>query len=285
MNGKILHLHGFQLVALAVLIASCACSEAQVNAPTDQEHRRTQAIARERAEAALRHAQENLVNQKAASYTRIFTELGLTPEQEDQFKAKLADLHRKAIAAGEPMQELGQARVDYDEQIRAALGPEKYLRYREFEESKPARRELELIREFAAKSNHVAIGATDAAGIVELVKRTKATTTEEWHGPYDPMPHPEVGLERLVVVLGQKVARLRQVSSNLVEALPKSGVPVTYHETLKAYYAWKILEKEQQLAFYSLPKEEIMRRQLEESRKRVEELRLKGKAYNLEQPF
>src|SRR4051812_5349729 len=42
-------------------------------------------------------------------YTRTFTELGLKPEDSDRFKARLAALHQKAIAAGGAMQQLIEA--------------------------------------------------------------------------------------------------------------------------------------------------------------------------------
>ena len=72
-------------------------------------------------------------------YTGIFTELGLKPEDQERFKSQVAELHRKAIAAGEPMRELLEARIAYDKEIHAALGDKNYQHYRNYEDSKPAR--------------------------------------------------------------------------------------------------------------------------------------------------
>jgi hypothetical protein len=206
-------------------------------------------------------------------YTRLFTELGLKPDEGERFKSRLTELHRKAIAAGEPMQELLFARLAFDKEIHAALGDENYHRYREYEESKPARREYELLREFATKSNNLAIDPAFSEKIIGLIKNAKATTTETWHGPYDPRPHPEVGQQMVLVNLTHQLSELRQASSNLVQALTKSGLPDDYQRLLKDYYSWKVDEKEREIAFFSLPEEERRKRVRESVEKTLEELR------------
>jgi hypothetical protein len=229
------------------------------------------------AKATERVMLENWVNQTASEndpdYTRLFTELGLKPDERERFKSQLADLHRKAIAAGEPMAELVRARVAFDKEIHAALGDDQYQRYREYEESKPARREYELLREFATKSNNLAIDPAFSEKIVRLIKNAKATTTETWHGPYDPRPHPEVGQQMVLVNLIRQLSELRQASSNLVQALPKGELPNDYLRLLKDYYSWKVDEMEKEIAFFSLTEEEIRKRRRQELEKVLEELR------------
>jgi hypothetical protein len=225
---------------------------------------------------------EGFVLQTAAEsepeFTRIFTELGLSPETSARFRAQLTDLHRKAIEAGEPMRELLEARFAYDQQIRAALGDEKYRRYRDYEESKPARRELELFRDFAVKTNNLAIDPALSEKIVQLFKDTKATTTETWHGPYDPRPRPEVGLPMIAAMLWRQLADYRQASSNLTQALPKSGLPEQYQDLLKRYCSCRIAEQEEQTARISIPEEEFKRRLLLDATRRSDELMMKRRA-------
>jgi hypothetical protein len=206
-------------------------------------------------------------------YTRLFTELGLEPDERERFKSQLTELHRKAIAAGEPMAELLRARLAFDKEIHAALGDENYHRYREYEESKPARREYELLREFATKSNNLAIDPAFSEKIIGLIKTARATTTESWHGPYDPRPRPEVGQQMVLISATRQLFELRHASSNLVQALPKSGLPNEYQRLFKDYYSSKMDEKDREIAFFSLPEEEMRKRQRQEVEKLLEELR------------
>jgi len=231
---------------------------------------------RPRGSVAEREFFEDVVKRTAAEndaeYTKILGELGLKPEDGEHFKLQLAELHRKAIAAGGAMTELLEARVAYDKEIRAALGNENYGRYRYYEESKTARREYELLREFASKSNNLTLDPAWSEKIVRLIKDSKVTTTEDWRGPYDPRPQPEAGLAMVTVGLSRRAAEYRQASSNLFQTLPKSDLPVEYQRLLKDYCSQHITEMDNQLAKYTVPEEEYYRRILEEVRKRHREL-------------
>lgn len=208
-------------------------------------------------------------------YTGIFTELGLKPEDQERFKSQLAELHRKAIAAGEPMRELLEARIAYDKELHAALGDKNYQHYRDYEDSKPAWREYELIREFAWSSNNLAMDPTFYDKIIQLIRESKATTTETWHGPYDPQPHPGVGQQMILVELNRRLSELRPASSNLNQRLSKSQLPGEYQRLLGNYYSHKIAELEEATTRFSLPEEELKRRVLLEENKLSQELRLK----------
>ena len=220
-----------------------------------------------------------------AEYTRMFTELGMKPEDRERFKSQLTQLYRKAIAAGEPMRELVEARVSYDEDVHAVLGDENYQRYRSYEESKPARREYELLREFASKSNNLTMDPVWSEKIVELIKNSKATTTESWVGPYAPLPHPEVGLVMVAASLSRKAAEYTQASSNLVQVLPKTDLPGEYQRVVKEYCSHKIAEMDRDIARFSVPKEEFLRRMNEEAQKEHDELMLKKRMNSPNQLF
>jgi len=193
-------------------------------------------------------------------YSRVFAELGLKAEDRERFKTNLTELVRKAIAAGEPLRELLEARMAYDQEIHGALGDENYQRYRTYEESKLARREYVLLREFATKYHNFPMDPAFSEKIIELIKAAKATTTESWAGPYDPRPQPEVGQKAVLTSLKRRITELRQNSSNLVEILPKIELPEPYQQVLKKYYSQKLLEMEQQIKEFSISKEERLRR-------------------------
>jgi hypothetical protein len=217
-----------------------------------------------------------------AEYTRIFGELGMMPTDRERFKLELTELHRKAIAAGEPMRELLKARLDYDKGIHGVLGDENYQRYRDYEESKPARREYTLLQEFASKSNNLAIDPAWSEKIIRLFKDSKAITTETWQGPYDPRPHPEVGVVMVATALSREAADYRKASSNLLQTLPKTDLPLEYQRLLRDYCSQKTTDMEREIARFSVPEEEFKRRMLEEAEKRHQELmmRLPSKSTN-----
>jgi hypothetical protein len=124
-------------------------------------------------------------------------------------------------------------------------------------------------------SNRLHPGVSEAVTLEQAVKETKATTTESWHGPYDPRPRPEVGRAAVLMSLTRRASEFKQASSNLVQVLPKSGLPDEYQRLLKNYCAQKITETETKIAEFSLPEEVFRERQRREMEKLGEELRQK----------
>jgi hypothetical protein len=256
---------------IAVFLACVVCAHSQPSNPEPLPKQPT-FDPKAREQLMLSNLVSRTASENDPDYTRLFTELGLKPDEGERFKSRLTELHRKHRSRGADA-ELLRARLAFDKGIHAALGDENYHRYREYEESKPARRAYELLREFATKSNNLAIDPAFSEQIIGLIKDAKATTTETWHGPYDPRPHPEVGQQMVLVNLTHQLSELMQASSNLVQALTKSGLPDDYQRLLKDYYSWKVDEKERAIAFSSLPEEEMQKRRRQEAEKISEEIR------------
>src|SRR5439155_5816751 len=110
-----------------------------------------------------------------------------------------------------------------------------------------------------SSANNIAVDPAFSEKIIQLIKDAGATTTETWHGPYDPLPRPAVGQEMVRNQLYQALIALRQSSKNLIESARQSGIPDEYSQLLANYYADKIREKTQQFEFSSLPAEERRR--------------------------
>ena len=207
-----------------------------------------------------RKAAENRVD-----YTPVFGELGMKSEDKERLLVRLQELHRKAIAAERPMQELAKARLKYDQDIRSVLGETNYAKFVAFERSKPARREYVWLSTFALHSNNLAMDPVYSQRIVQLLKDAKATTTESWEGPYDPMPHPEAkdnqgAFSDSIHLLGDP----RQKATNVTELLRKRDFPYAYRRAIEDYYAWKIKEMEERIAWFSLPADEQVRRMIQD---------------------
>lgn len=194
-------------------------------------------------------------------YTSVFSQLGVEPEYVERFKSNLVALHRQAVAAGEPLRELAVARVAFDKSVRSALGEENYARYRYYEESKPAVREYELLQAYALKEKQINIDPSYSETIIGLINDAGATTTETWHGPYDPTPKPAVGLEMVTNQLNQALFRLKDSSDVLLKSARESGVPDEINQLLAVYFADKIAEKARQLEFLALPEDERRRQE------------------------
>lgn len=256
----------FKLIRICLIVGGVQIPfvDAQSEPPSSATQEELNAWAIERMEVARKLDEMKLVAQIASEndpvYTRLFSDLGLNEDEEERFKSRMIDLHWKAIAAGNHMRVLLKARNEFYKDIHAALGDDGYQRYREYEESKPARREYDLLKEFA-QENNLACDLSFSETIIQLIKDAKATTTETWHGPYDPRPHPEFYLE-VEPALNKhtrKLSELKQASSSLVGALPKSGLPHECQQLIKDYYVWKVEEKQQWIEIVRRPREEERR--------------------------
>lgn len=249
--------------------------------PTNQPAQKSLSLAERQAEKERRFHEDFVIKTAAerdSEYTRIFSGLGLGVEESERFKSNRVELHRKAIEAGEPLMALMKARKEYDSEIRAALGEENYRQYRDYEESKPAVREYEMLRDYALNTKNLAIDPAYSGKIIQLVREAGAATTETWDGPYDPLPHPTLGLEMSTNEMNQQILVLSESSSVLLERARQAAIPNEYTQLLTDYYAKKLDEMEKQRAFFSRPEEEVMgdlRRQQEE---RVAQLKAKIRA-------
>ena len=82
-------------------------------------------------------------------YVPFLTGLGLPEDAITTVLSRLDGLLRSAVAAGDPMHELMRARAIYLDEMKQLMGEATFTKYEAFEQSKPYRRELELIQEFA----------------------------------------------------------------------------------------------------------------------------------------
>lgn len=220
---------------------------------------------------------------RSVEYTRVFSELGVSPVNAERFKASLVELHRRAIAAGEPLMELIQARIAYDQDVRSALGEENYRRYRTYEESKPAVREYQMFSEYNLNEKKIAIDPAYAEKITQLIKDASATTTERWEGPYDPLPRPAAGLEMVTNRMNQELIALKERSNVLLDTVRQAGLPDEYNSLIADYYAKTIREKEQQLSLLSRPMEEQSREMFREVEAQIQEREQQAKMRAREQ--
>jgi hypothetical protein len=163
--------------------------------------------ARLRAEAFKERMLAVTAAKREAEYAPFLVDLGLDASQIQQVLSNLTSLHRQAIPAGETMLELLMARYKYDQQMRSILGPDGYEKYREFEEAKPFRREIEDLKS-SALSDRVLIDGVSERKLLGLIQEHGLQTKESWDGPYDPEPSPQVGFEAHIADNQSKIATI-----------------------------------------------------------------------------
>jgi len=221
----------------------------------------------------------NWVEQTAAEmdaeYSNVFFQLGVE-EHAERFKSNLVQLHRKAIAAGEPMLDLLHARIAYDRDVRKLLGEDGYRRYVDYERIKPAVREYNLLSAFSAQTKGNPLEPEYFEKIVQLIKDAGATTTETWHGPYDPIPRPASGEKMIAERLKNRIELLESSSKSLLDAVAASELPEVSKNVINEYYNHKLEEKRRELSFASLPAEERHKMISAEADRLIEEQKRRG---------
>lgn len=81
----------------------------------------------------------------SAEYDQIFSQMGIDPAIGEQLKLHASQIHQASLEAKVMIQQLIAARNDYDARVRTLLGEDQYRSYRQYEEGKPAARELTRI--------------------------------------------------------------------------------------------------------------------------------------------
>ena len=214
-----------------------------------------------RAEILQRRAREEHVarvaKEQQAADAQIFADLGLPADKIAQFQSNKVQLHFLAIDALDPMQTLLEARAKYDREVEGALGKEGYEKYVTHEKSKPAIREYEMLQEYAIAQGQPPLDPVHYQMMVDLIRESGATTTESWHGPYDPPPSPRVGKKMMAEARKNSISHLEESANALLEMLKQRDVPVVHHELVAKYYSSRLEDKRRSLAFLSQSDEEI----------------------------
>ncbi len=215
-------------------------------------------------EESARRAVDDMVSRTAAEGAselhRLLSDLGLEGPTIQQVQSNLVALHYLAVDAGTPagipLTELALARGAYDNNMRSLLSEDAYKRYRKYEESKPAAREYNMIKEHAAtKSDHF-LDESEADKIVDLIRDSGTTTTVTWHGPYDPLPQPIAGAEAIDKLQADCLALVKNANS-LLTAAQEAGASEETLQVLQDYYTDKTQAAYEAWVFWTKPIEGI----------------------------
>jgi hypothetical protein len=178
---------------------------------------------------------------RATEYDQLFAETGVAPEAAEPLKTHLAKIHRASLEATVAIQQILQARHDYDERLRSTMSEENYQRYRQVEEAKPAQREYQELQKFAAQQNNP-LDPDHEQALLGLLQAAQAYTMVSYHGPFDDLPQPIIGAE---AIPGEerRIAEITDRFSQLLELSSQAGIPDGYRNLLENYYTGKIQQR------------------------------------------
>ncbi len=176
--------------------------------------------------------------QRRAYYAPLFDRLNLDNDQKSHFLEKLNDLHEAAIYSGESTLALMLARIEYDSEIKLALGEDNYREYRRIEASRVAEREVDIFRE-DAKSKSIQVPENELKQIGSIFEKIGLQTRESWDRPYDPIPRPAAGSEMVagnieseISTISNALSLFRQSTDNTVKPETVALVENYLHEEI-----------------------------------------------------
>jgi hypothetical protein len=169
--------------------------------------------------------------------------MGVSSDVSEQLKTHVAKIHRASLEAEVAMQQILQARRDYDQRLRSTLSEENYQQYRHHEEAKPALREYQEFQRFVTEQKN-AIDPQHEPALVGLLQTTQAYTSRSWHGPFDGLPEPILGAENVIPVEEQKIAEIAERARQLLGLSSQAGIPDEYRKVLENYYVEKMQRRQ-----------------------------------------
>ena len=176
-------------------------------------------------------------SREALIYIPVYKHLGISENQSAELMKQRERIHEASQEVNSSLIKLATNRREYDESVRKILSTDKYSEYKQYEETKPVRMEVERIKEYLA-TNGTSLGQNEQVTL-EAVDQTKAILFEQTHGPYDKNPEIKVGVEENIAHWKSEIARLTGASSQLVDALsPK--IPAESLAPIKSYYQTQI---------------------------------------------
>jgi hypothetical protein len=182
----------------------------------------------------------------APAINQLFSNLGLPKDTGERFRFHQTKIQQASLQAEMAIQQLLEARKDYDERIRATLSEEQYARYLDFETSRSAEREYKELENYTARMG-VSMDSRYKDQVQGLIRQSQAYTDRSWHGPYDGLPEPAIGTEMVANQLQQQIAEISKASSSLKAKALDGGLPGDFVETLEAYYSNRIEGKKRVL--------------------------------------
>lgn len=182
-----------------------------------------------------RRLAESIADKNGPAIEELFRNFGMPKETNEQMRSHLRKIHEAALGASCAIMDLMEARDTYDQRLKSLLSAENYARYRQYEAGHLAELEWEKIKQFAAQ-HEKNLTAEDQAALLARIQSHQAYTIEYYLGPYDEIPAPTRGKERVLTHLEQQYAQLRQNSEAALKENSAPDLPERVRQVLGEYY-------------------------------------------------
>lgn len=183
---------------------------------------------------------------RAGSHSKVFLEAGVPAEKVDSLHGHLSKIMKASLEAEGSIKQLLSARVEYDRRVRELMSEDGYSRYKEFEGSRAAERELQGLSDFLSRSR-LTIDEPTSGLLRELIVDSATISAKTWHGPYDGLPEVAVGHEHVTENLKNEIARRRDAIESLEAGLGSIGISDEVRGLVRSYYSEKLAALEENL--------------------------------------
>ena len=186
-------------------------------------------------DSAVKDMVSRMASNNAPELRAVFAQVGISPEKSQQLETHYKKIMLASVDAEMGIQQVLTARWDYDRRMRSLLSDEGYVRYRQYEELKPAIRECGILEDYAQKKS-IPLDARYQQQVVALMQQAQAYTENSWHGAYEGLPQPAVGEEAVISQLEQQISQIKEAANLLKQRASEVGLPEEYFNLLDAYY-------------------------------------------------
>lgn len=206
--------------------------------------------------------------QRSNEYVRVFSELGVPSERIDQLRKQLAEIHDRSFVSEGGIVKLLEARNQYRAELHSLLGNEKFERYRQYEESKPALAEYGNLSEFLKTKRNSLIDPAYEQLVLNLLYESKAYVSTPIDGPFDSLPAPAIGTEMIIARLESDIAAITERSNILLQRAVAEQVPEEIRQGIVDFYGDAISTKQKKIEWFKKPQEERNKRLLIQDEKK-----------------
>jgi hypothetical protein len=121
----------------------------------------------------------NMARTNIVEYNKLLTDFGVSPEDSDRLIQEIGRINEASLEAEGAIKNLLKARYDYKEDIRAVLGNEAYWQYTQYENTKPARRELDGFKAYANQTAGIVIDPATEQSLASIIQAEGAYTSPD----------------------------------------------------------------------------------------------------------
>lgn len=184
----------------------------------------------------------NVSSNNAGRYSALFSELGVPHEESVRLQKHLEKIALASMKANAAIQELLQARVDFQDRASSIMGEEAYKKYTEFEDASRAELEKNTFVKYLDKRQQT-LPPEREAELTDSILQAEAYTHMYTLGPRDPVPSPAVGREMVEKRLREEASFLNERGSAVLSRLVEHGWSEEEWQPVYDYYSNNIANR------------------------------------------